>query len=291
MRDKKSAPSAKGLARLHQTRGFVFDMDGTLVLGDQKNHGLRALPGALEITRYLSDSKIPFVVYTNGTARTPAQYAENLREAGFGLADEAMMTPASSAADLFASRGYRRVMVMGGEGMAGPLRAVGIEVVTPEGRQQADAVLVGWYPEFTFASLEAACHCVWGGAKVFSVSQVIFFATAEGKALGTSRAISAMLRDLTGCRINLVGKPSLHAMGSAGHRLGTKLKDMAVVGDDPDLEVPMAHRGNAMAISVNTGLGKADSFNHLPRDLHPHLSVHGVDELLTMLKTNGGSGR
>lgn len=288
MRDKKSIPSAKDLARLQQTRGFVFDMDGTLVLGDSKNHGLRALPGALEITRYLSDKKIPFVVYTNGTARTPAHYAGHLREAGFELADEAMMTPASSAADLFLHRGYRRVMVMGGEGVAGPLAAVGIEVVKPEGKQQADAVLVGWYPEFTFAAVEAACHCIWAGAQTFSVSQVRFFATADGKALGTSRAISAMLRDLTGCRINLVGKPSIHAMGSAGHRLGTKLKDMAVVGDDPELEVPMAHRGKALAIAVNTGLGKADSFNHLSADLRPHLSVHGVDELLEMLKAKGG---
>lgn len=291
MRDKKSTPAAKYLTRLQQTRGFVFDMDGTLVLGDQKNHGLRALPGALEITRYLSDREIPFVIYTNGTARPPAIYAESLRQAGFALADAAMMTPASSAADLFACRGYRRVMVMGGEGVAGPLRDVGIEVVRPEGKQEADAVLVGWYPEVSFAAVEAACHCIWAGAKAFSVSQVRFFATAEGKALGTSRAISAMLRDLTGCRINLVGKPSIHAIGSAGHRLGTKLKDMAVVGDDPDLEVPMAHRGKALAIAVNTGLGKADSFDHLPRDRHPHLSVHGVDELLAMLKANGGRGR
>ena len=36
------------LARLRAVRGFLFDMDGTLVLGDRRNHGLRPLPGALE---------------------------------------------------------------------------------------------------------------------------------------------------------------------------------------------------------------------------------------------------
>ena len=44
------------LTRLRDVRGFVFDMDGTLVLGDRHNHGLRPLPGAMEITRWASAS-------------------------------------------------------------------------------------------------------------------------------------------------------------------------------------------------------------------------------------------
>ena len=35
------------LDRLRAARGFVFDMDGTLVLGDRQSHGLRPLPGAV----------------------------------------------------------------------------------------------------------------------------------------------------------------------------------------------------------------------------------------------------
>jgi hypothetical protein len=33
--------------RLRTAQGFIFDMDGTLVLGDRANHGLRPLPGAI----------------------------------------------------------------------------------------------------------------------------------------------------------------------------------------------------------------------------------------------------
>ena len=83
--------------RLAAARGFVFDMDGTLVLGDRHGHGLRPLPGAVEITRWAARRGLPFVVFTNGTNRTPAAYARIMRDIGFGLADEAMLTPASSA--------------------------------------------------------------------------------------------------------------------------------------------------------------------------------------------------
>ncbi|MDP3673403.1 MAG: HAD hydrolase-like protein [Telluria sp.] len=296
MDDGRLVFAAKGssesvLERLGRVRGFVFDMDGTLVLGDERNHGLKPLPGALEITRWLTEHGISFTVFTNGTTRTPQDYAQVLRELGFALTDEAMMTPASSAVDLFVQRGYKRVIVLGGDGLAMPLRKAGIEVVAPVGKPQADAVLIGWYREFTMNNLEAACHAVWGGAKAYSASQAMFFATAAGRTLGTSRAISAMLKDLTGCRVQVIGKPSIYALGAAGRRLGVRLKELAIVGDDPELEVPMAHRGRSLAIAVNTGLGKHDSFAHLAPAQWPHLTVQGVDELLSLLQSQSVQGR
>jgi hypothetical protein len=46
--------------------------------------------------------------------------------------------------------------------------------------------------------------------------------------------------------------------------------------------VPMAHRGHALAIAVGSGLAAADSFDHLPSELRPHLYTSGVDELLSI---------
>jgi NagD protein len=261
---------------LAAVRGFVLDMDGTLVLGDRHNHGLRPLPGALDLVRWLTGRGLPYAIFTNGTTRTPRGYAAALRETGFQVPDDAVLTPATSAVDLFRRRGYRRVLALGGEGLAVPLREAGLSVVPPRGRPSADAVFIGWYPEFTMAILEAACHAVWNGAAVYSASQVVFFATADGRALGTSRAIAAMLSSVTGCRVRLVGKPSLHALRSAADRLGVPAADLAVVGDDPDLEVPMAHRAGALAIAVTTGLADAGAFARR----RPHLTLGGVDELL-----------
>lgn len=275
--------------RLRAVRGFVFDLDGTLVLGDRNNRGLVPLPGALEITRWASRRGLPFVTFTNGTTKPPAAYARTLRGIGFDVPDEAVLTPASSAVAVLTRRGHRRVLVLGGDGLTAPLREAGLEVVAAPGggRPEADAVLVGWYPEFGMAALEAACHAVWGGAAVYSASQSLFFATAQGRAIGTSRAISAMLKSLTGCRINLVGKPSLDALRACAARLGLRTSELAVVGDDPELEVPMAHRGHALAIAVGTGLAAVDSFDHLPPAWRPHLRVRGIAELLSLCREQG----
>ncbi|HEY0877502.1 MAG TPA: HAD hydrolase-like protein [Zeimonas sp.] len=270
--------------RLRAARGFLFDMDGTLVLGDQRNHGLTPLPGALETTQLLRRRGIGFVVFTNGTPRTPQAYAQELRKVGFALDDAQMLTPASSAVELFVRRGYRRVMVLGGEGMVLPLREAGIEVVAPVGRPEADAVFVGWYREFSIDTLETACHAVWGGAQLFSASQSMFFATAQGKALGTSRPISAMIRDLTGCRVNIVGKPSQEALRCAARRLRVPARELAVVGDDPALEMPMARRGGALAIAVRSGLGDDEGYSQLSDAQRPHVVLDGMNDLLGLMR-------
>jgi NagD protein len=278
--------AAAALERLRGAKGFIFDMDGTLVLGDRVNHGLRPLPGAAEMLEWVRGRGLPYVVFTNGTNRAPAHFARVLREAGLPVPDETMMTPASSAVIMFTKRGYQRVMVLGGDGLATPLREAGIEVAPPSEQDAAhvDAVLVGWFPEFTMPALEAACHAVWAGAALFSASQTPFFASANGRALGTSRAITAMIRSLTGCGLRITGKPSLDALRAAASRLGVKTADIAVVGDDPLLEVPMAHRGRALAIAVDTGLGDGCAYDHLPAERQPHLRLRGVDELLSICR-------
>lgn len=279
--------------RLRATRGFVLDLDGTLVLTDRTNSSYVPLPGAIALTRWLAARGVPFVMFTNGTTKTPHAYARTLAETGFTLNEASVMTPAVSAAELFARRGYRRVMVLGTDGLTGPLRAAGIEVVPPA-REQAgragqgvDAVLAGWYREFSMDTLEVACDAVWQGARLFSCSQSVFFATADGKALGTSRAMSAMIRSITGCRIEVVGKPSLHALRSAARRLGVRPAELAVVGDDPELEVPMARRGGALAVAVGTGVGTTSAFARLPGGRGPHLMMAGVGDLLDLCQELG----
>ncbi|WP_330347079.1 HAD-IIA family hydrolase [Streptomyces sp. NBC_00582] len=280
----ETADSAADLTeRLGAVRGVVFDMDGTLVLGDRRNHGLTPLPGARELTAALTARGLPWVTFTNGTTRTPEAYAEALRRIGFDLPDAAMLTPATSAVDHFLAIGHRSALVLGGEGLKEPLRRAGVEIVEPKGKPQADAVLVGWYPEFTMDDLEAACHAVFGGATLYSSSQSVFFASADGRALGTSRAICAMISSVTGVTEQIVGKPSLTGLRCAARRLGVDPRQLAVVGDDPELEMAMARRADALGIAVATGIHLADHSAALPLEQRPHLTVDGVDALLDLL--------
>jgi 4-nitrophenyl phosphatase len=234
----------------------MFDLDGTLLLSDRTLGGYEVLPGAAELLTELARRTVPFVVLTNGSAYPPAQQAAKLRSAGLPVRDECMLTPSSVAADLMVRAGVQRALVLGSPGVGQALRDAGIETlqVGERGERDVQAVYVGWYPECTMKAIEAACHAIWAGARLYVASDVPFFATKQGRTMGYSYAIVGAIRRVTRAPMILTGKPSLHALRFVARRLGLRCRDLGIVGDDPSVEIIMARRGGAKSFAVTTGV-------------------------------------
>jgi 4-nitrophenyl phosphatase len=275
-------------ARLERAKGFVLDMDGTLVLGDKRNKGLNALPGAVDFLKHLRKRGTPFVLFTNGTVRPPRAYVEELAHAGIEVEEERIMTPSSVAAQYLSAKGYKRVMVLGGDGVGQPLEEAGIAIVRPPEREGVDAVWLGWFREFGMSDIEAACWAAWGGAKVFSASLVPYFASAEGRTLGTSCALAGAIDKITGTKTKPLGKPAPEAMKIAAARLGVAAKDVCVIGDDPNLEIPMALKAGGLAIGVTSGVSKDAEFAAPPRAKRAHLVAANIGEVLKLWRRHSG---
>ena len=283
-----SGPAPDAVAgRIAAARGFIFDMDGTIALGDRASGAHAALPGAVELLARLRRRNIPYRVFTNGTAKPPADYAATLRAAGLDVADEEMMTPSSSAAVWLAAKGIDRVRVLGNAGTVAPLAEAGLEIVPPSApADDVAAVYTGWFREFGFPDLEAAAHDIWAGARLVTASHVPFFATVEGRGIGTSFAINSMLRALTGKRAKVLGKPSREGFFAALSGMGlprSAAADLVVVGDDPQLETRMANAVGAVSVGVATGLYDLDAFRAAPARGRPLLALPGVDALLDLI--------
>jgi NagD protein len=267
-------------ARVEAARGYVFDLDGSLVLGDKSNNALTALPGAAALLELLDARRIPWLVMTNGTVRTPAGISLELAKAGLPVPAGKIVTPATVAAAYFKSRKMSTIIVLGVEGVWQPIADAGLEVVLPAegdaGAESADAIFVGWYRQVHMDEIEVACNAIWRGARLYCASMVPYFAVRHGRALGSSRAIAAMITSVTGRRATTLGKPSLHALRTAANLIGCKPSELVVVGDDPDLEVRMALAGNALAVGVHTGIAGAAGFAALPPERQPQLSFADV---------------
>ena len=80
---------------LEGVRGFVFDIDGTLVhrTGPEE---VRAIPGAREVLDRIGASGRPFSVFTNGSHVAPDAFARQLRAAGLPVEDGQVLTPLCS---------------------------------------------------------------------------------------------------------------------------------------------------------------------------------------------------
>ena len=123
-------------------------------------------------------------------------------------------------------------------------------------------------------------------------SDVPFFAAAgadkngTGRGIGTSFAINAMLKALTGVEAHVLGKPSLDALQVAKARMGLAPDaPIAVVGDDPQLEARMANLGGAYSVGVTTGIYDEDAFKSREDPLErPKLLLSGIDQLHARLR-------
>ncbi|MBU0835260.1 HAD-IIA family hydrolase [Sphingobium yanoikuyae] len=279
--------SLDGLAaRLAGASGFIFDMDGTLVLGDSASSGYRPLPGAEVLLEELTARGIPFRIFTNGSAIAPAQYAYNLRVAGLKVPDSAVMTPTTAAAYWFSERGIRKVRALGRSESFVPLRAAGIEVVENAAPSCAvEAVYVAYHRAFTFDDLEAVLADLEDGAQLTTASNVPFFASEGGRKIGTSFAINAAITAMTGIEPVILGKPSLAALHCARSLMGLPTDathKLIVVGDDPGLEMRMARAASAASIGVTTGLSDATDFG-AHADEQADFVVRSLDELCVRL--------
>ena len=264
-------------------RGVVFDVDGTLLLSNRSLGNYEVLPGAIEVLTTLKARHVPFALLTNGSAYPPAEHAAKLREVGLPVDDDQMITPASIAADHMQRRGIRRTLVLGSIGVGQALRDAGIETVhTGEaGATQVGSVFVGWHPECGMKDIETACHAIWGGAQLYVASDVPFFATTQGRTIGYSFAITAAIRRLTRAPMILTGKPSVLALRFVARRLGVPIRDLAVVGDDPLVEVLMARRGGATALAVTTGTTRREEWAQQARSRRPHGILSELRDLLS----------
>jgi NagD protein len=265
--------------------GFLFDIDGTLVLGDRPGgEGGRALPGAIDLLERLRQQNVPVAFCTNGSNKPPTDYARHLRAAGIEVGDDACFTPA-----LVSARVIERevpspsVLVLGGPSLAEPLHERGIDVVEWQQAEQANAILVGNHLDVTGRELEAACKAAWNGAALFVTSNVSAYAIKGGRAVGIAGAVAAAITHVSGVRPTVTGKPASEVMTVAAELTGLAPDRMAVVGDDLRLEIAMARGTGATGILVLTGTSTAEEAAALPAGEGPHLVVADLRGVLERL--------
>jgi 4-nitrophenyl phosphatase len=255
-----------------------------LILSDRQLGQYRLLPGAVELLQELDRRGLPFVALTNGSAYPAAQQAPRLAALGLPIGADRLFTPNSVAIGLFKARGVRRVLVLGTKGVAAALEEEGIATSFPgdPDADKAEAVYVAWHPDCSMADIHAACSAVLRGAAFYCASDVPFFATQSGPAFGYSCAIAGAIVRVTGVEPELTGKPSQHALNFVAGRLGVAPERVAVIGDDPRVEIEMARGGGALGIGVTTGTTSREQWAAQDEARRPHHVIDSLAELIAL---------
>lgn len=224
-------------------RGVLLDIDGVLTVS------WRALPGAVEALVRLRREGVPFRLITNTTTHTRRDLATTLRDAGFDVApDEVVTAVVATGSYLRAHHAGAGVFVLSDGDASQDLD--GVRIVSVD---EADVVVLGGAGDaFTYATLNRAFRRLADGATLVGMHRNLYWRTAEGWQLDGG-AYVAGLEEATGRRAAICGKPSAAFFEEALRLLGVAARDAVMVGDDVVNDVLGAQAVGITGVLVRTG--------------------------------------
>jgi HAD superfamily hydrolase (TIGR01450 family) len=269
-----------GAVRLDDVRGFVFDVDGSLVHRDSSFRAV-PLPGAVEVLEAIRASGRPLVLFTNGSHIGPEAFARGLRENGLPVEDDELLTPVCSALSYLAERHPGRpTMVFGSDATRERMVAAGVPVVDGE---EAEVVFVAHVEDIDLSAMELAARAVSNGARLLTANYQRGFWGANGIIFSRGAMVTAGIARVTGTRPVVVGKPSKPAVQEIEHRLGVPSRTTAVIGDDIGMDIALGKLGGSRTILVRSGISGATDMASVPERRRPDAVVDGVREVLRWL--------
>jgi HAD superfamily hydrolase (TIGR01450 family) len=266
--------------RLDDVRGFMFDIDGTLVHRGPDGRG-RPQPGAAEVLDRIRASGRPLVLFTNGSHVAPDTIAGGLREDGLPVGDDEVLTPVQSAITYLRRRlAGRRALLFASEEATALFVGAGIPLARDE---DAELVFVAHVDDIDFGSLERAARAVSRGAPLLTGSYVPGYAGSNGVIFSRGAMITAAIAKVTGVRPKVLGKPSRAAVAELGVHLGVPTGDLAVIGDDLSMDIALGRMGGSRTVLVRSGISGQIDLARVPDSRRPHAVVDGVADLLPLL--------
>jgi HAD superfamily hydrolase (TIGR01450 family) len=267
--------------RLDDVSAFMFDIDGTLVHRGSDGRG-RPQPGATEVLERIRASGRKLVLFTNGSHVPSPSIAAALRDDGLHVTDDELLTPVDSATAWLARHPERHpVHAFATESVCEHMRRAGIVLTDGE---DAGAVFVAHLQEVQLAEVERAARAITTRrAPLFTSSYVRGYAGANGIIFSRGAMITAAIAKVSGARPRVLGKPSRAAVAALHARLGVSTSQIAVIGDDLDMDVALGRLGGSRTVLVRSGISRGVDLETVPEKRRPDAAVDGVADLLKLL--------
>lgn len=227
-------------------RGYAFDLDGTIYLGDA------LIDGAAEVVETLRSAGARVVFVTNKPLETTADYAAKLTRLGIPT-EPADVISAIDALILYLRVNHpgARLLAIAEQTLIDELVASGFAVTSDP--FATDVLVVSFDRTFDYAKLTLAYQAVNAGAVIVATNPDPYCPTPDG-GIPDCAAMLAAIEACTGARAEaVVGKPSLHMASAFLDRLGVPASDAVMVGDRLLTDVTMGLNAGMASVLVMSG--------------------------------------
>jgi NagD protein len=251
--------------------GYIFDLDGTVYLGEA------LLPRAGETLTALRASGLRTIFISNNPTHPREDYAAKLTRLGVPTPVEDILTSTLVMVNFLNRRmPGARLFVVGEEPLCAELRRGGFELT--EKAQEVDAVIASFDRTFVYRKLQIAFDAIRAGARFFATNPDRF-CPVPGGGEPDCACIIAAIEACTEKRVEaVVGKPSHYMIEAALNLMDLPAADCLMTGDRLETDIRMGQEAGMSTALMLTGATPESAL--ADSSIHPTYVLHRLSELL-----------
>ena len=239
---------------LKKIKLFLFDMDGTLYLGD------RLFPFTKELLATIKSRGSRYLFMTNNSSKSVADYVKKLEKLGISATKEDFIT-SSQATAYYLKRHHpgAALYVMGTNSLKDELRSEGFLIT--EDLDKVDLIVMGFDTELTFKKLEDVSKLLLTRDIPYIATNPDLVCPTEFGSVPDCGSVSIMLKNVSGKEPTFIGKPSPLMPTLAMDKWGVSPDETAVIGDRIYTDIKSGINARAHSILVLSGETTEDILN------------------------------
>ncbi len=250
--------------------GFIFDLDGTIYLGDN------LIKGAKKVIKAIKDKNKNYVFLTNKPLSTRENYAKKLNNLGIKASRENIITSSYVTAEYLKNKKPINCYVIGEKALKKELVKVGVNVSTKT--ENIDYLIASFDRKFNYKKLNDALQIIKNGAKFIATNPDKTCPTENGEIPDAAGMIGA-IEGTTGKKVEkILGKPSDEIVNIALQSMNIENKNTLMIGDRIETDILMGNNNGLSTALVLSGVTN----EKLARtsDVKPDYILNTVAELI-----------
>ena len=259
-------------------KGFIFDLDGTIYLGDS------LIPGADRVIQALREKGKKIVFLSNKPLQTREDYASKLTRLGIpARPDEVINSTFVMVHYLQTSAPQAKVFVIGETPFLEELKRAGFTIT--EEPNEIDYVVVAFDRTFDYGKLNIAYQAIKKFGAHFIATNPDRTCPIEGGEIPDCAGMIAAIEAVTEKKVEIiVGKPSPVMIQTVLDVLGLRPQDCILIGDRLETDIKMGKDSGIATGIVLTGVTDEEALQrvkHTPEQ--PDFVFQSVTEVENLL--------
>ena len=255
---------------------FLFDLDGTLYLGD------RLFPFTKPLLEEIKTHGKRYMFMTNNSSKSVKDYIAKMERLGIEATKQDFITSAEATIDYL--NNYHKgksLYVLGTESLKTEIRAAGFEITDNLG--EVEALVMGFDTELTFKKLEDACKLLCKNPELpYIATHPDYVCPTEYGFVVDCGSIIDAIYNATKVRPIVIGKPQPLMAELAMKRWGVTADETAVIGDRIYTDVACGINAGATGVLVLSGETTKDVLE--ASEIKPTIVLMSAEEILKELQ-------